>query len=100
MATAHSAILVENFGVTGLLYISDTSYPNHQQILVVLLQFLSGVYSYVISSIIPILVHTSFVLNDSSCLRVGLCLCPCPPTPIVIYSIHSSQSDPFKVLVI
>lgn len=93
MATAHSAILVENFGVTGLLYISDTSYPNHQQILVVLLQFLSGVYSYVISSIIPILVHTSFVLNDSS--RSLL-----PPTPIVIYSIHSSQSDPFKVLVI
>lgn len=99
MATALSAILVENFGVPGLLYISDTSYPNHQQILVVLLQFLSGVYSYVISIII-ILVHTSFVLNDSICLRVGLCFCPCPPTPIVIYSIHSSQRDPFKVLVI
>lgn len=68
MATALSAILVENFGGAGLLYISDISYPNHQQILVH-------------TSIITIPGHTSFVLNDSSYLLIGLCFCPCPPTP-------------------
>lgn len=92
MATALSAILVENSGGTGLLYISDISYPNHQQILVH-------------TSIITILVHTSFVLNDSRYLLVDLCLWPCLPapphlTPIIIYSIHSSQRDHVKVLVL
>lgn len=65
MATALSAILVENSGVTGLLYFSDTSRSIHQQTLLVLLQFIPRVWSHVTSSIITILVHASMV----SCLE-------------------------------
>lgn len=96
MATALPAILVQNSGVIGLLYFSGTSHLIHQQILLVLLRFISRVWSHVTSSIITILAHTSTVscLNDCSCLQVGLCFC-LHISPV--YSIWSSQSDPFKV---
>lgn len=56
---------VENSGGTGLLYFSDASHPTHQQILLVLLQFISRVWSHVISSVIAIMVQETMV----SCLE-------------------------------